>query len=125
MPKKTSKTNDTTRQILEFLRTQGVFAWRQNVMGIPIRRAGVITGYRSAGKSGVPDVCAICPPSGRYLGVEIKTGRDTLRDEQIGFHRSARGCGALVMVVSDFEDFRRQWEELTQENNLKNVGFTC
>lgn len=121
--KKPSKTNETTRSILDFLTAHGIFAWRSNVVGIPIHREGVITGFRSAGKTGVPDILAVLPfgdhdelhPAGRFLGVEVKTGKDRLRPEQEGFHRSAISCGGIIMVVKDFEDFLRQWHELSKQ----------
>ena len=43
------------------------------------------------------------------LGIEVKTGRDRLRAEQEGFHEQARKSGAYILVVKDFEDFLRQW----------------
>lgn len=114
-------TADTTRKILDFLLAQKVFAWRQNVMGIPIRREGVVVGYRGAGKAGIPDIVGILAPEGRFIGIEIKTGRDRLRESQEGFHSQARQCGALVFVVTSFEDFLEQWNNFkkNEKSNLQ------
>lgn len=124
---KTSKTNATTRDILSFLTSEGCFVWRQNVLPIPIQRAGVFSGYRSGGKSGIPDIIGVIAADilpgwwggkgGIFLGVEVKTGADRLRDEQLGFHSQARKLGAIILVVKDFEDFKKQWTEL---KSLKN-----
>ena len=100
-----SKTNDTTKSILNFLFAAGIFSWRQNVLPIPI----VGGGFRPGGKSGQPDIVGILPNHGKYLGVEIKSGKDKLSDVQIGFHKQARNAGALILVVKDFQDFLIQW----------------
>ena len=102
-----SQTNDTTRSILNFLFLSRVFAWRANVLPIPVLGGG----FRPGGKAGTPDILGILPNTGRFLGVEVKTGRDRLRPEQIGFHKNARDAGALILVVKDFEDFLTQWKQ--------------
>lgn len=122
MAKKPSQTNATTRDILNFLTGEGCFVWRQNVLPIPLAREGVLSGWRSGGKSGLPDVIGVLRAGllpgwwggagGIFLGVEIKTGADKLRPEQIGFHTTARKLGALILVVKDYQDFLTQWNEL-------------
>lgn len=106
-----SQTNDTTRDILSFLFAARVFAWRENVLPVPVARAGSVIGFRSGSKSGKPDIMGILSPNGRSLCCEVKTGKDKLRPEQIGFLENARKMGALVMVVKDFKDFLKQWED--------------
>lgn len=105
-----SQTNDTTRDILNFLFLQRVFAWRENVLPVPVARAGSVIGFRPGSKTGKPDIMGILPPNGRSLCCEVKTGKDKLRPEQIGFLENARAMGALVMVVKDFKDFLEQWK---------------
>lgn len=117
--KKKSLTNETTQRILTFLFHAGVFAWRENVLPIPLPGG---RGFRPGSKSGKPDIVGILPAlwgssmyQGRFLGVEIKTGRDRLRPEQEGFHTQARKLGAVILVVKDFNDFIKQWEQLKQK----------
>src|SRR6185369_17758138 len=86
-----------------------IFAYRSNVIGVPVQRGGTVVGFRSAGKSGVPDITAILPPVGTSFYVEVKTGKDRLRPEQIGFIASAEKCGSRVLVVKDFADFQAQF----------------
>lgn len=102
-----SKTNETTRRILDFLCRNGIFAWRHNVLPIPVVGAGL----RSGSKSGVPDIIGILPNTGRFLGIEVKTGKDKLRDTQRGFHLTASKLGALILVVKDYDDFLDQWNK--------------
>ena len=115
MKRKQSKTNELTIRIIEHLYTLGIFAWRQNTLPVPMVREGVFSGFRPASKSGVPDICAILPPRGRYVGIEIKTGKDRLRPEQIGFHESVGKVGARVLVVKDWEDFLEKFNNISTE----------
>lgn len=81
-------------------------------MGIPIHGEGGHVGFRPSTLTGFPDILAVLPPTGRACGVEVKTGKDRLRPEQEGIHSQLRRCGALVMVVKDYEDFIAQWTEI-------------
>ena len=115
-----TRTNETTRDILKFLFENGVSARRQNVLPIPISREGIITGFRSGGRSGLPDIMGrfhprVYPPYGRGLCIEVKTGKDHLRPEQIGFLKESSEFGDVVMIVKDYNDFLEQWKNL----NLK------
>lgn len=112
--KKISQTNETTREILNFLFGIGVFAWRNNTMGIPIRRAGVIIGFRPTGKTGVGDIIGVCPSKrgGLFLSIEVKTGKDRLSDAQAGFFETVNKLGGIALVVKDYEDFLKQWNKI-------------
>ena len=106
-----SLTNQTTNEILNFLFQQRIFSWRQNTGGIPMIKDGFLTGFRPSGKVGQPDIVGILP-TGTYLGIEIKSGRDKLSEGQISFHSQARKAGAVILVVKDFPDFLDQWKKL-------------
>lgn len=104
---KTLSSNQLTSKILKFLFSRGVFAWRQNTQGTFDTRRGV---YRPAPKTGVPDICAILPPDGQFLGIEIKIGRDKLRPEQIGFQKSLHHVGSRYIVARDYDKFIEEFE---------------
>lgn len=109
-------TNDTTKQILNFLFENRIFAWRNSVGAGETsytNKAGITkTRYMQMGKVGSPDIMGYLPPTGRGFGIEIKTGKDRLSPEQIGFHHNANKMGALILVVKDYEDFLKQWKAL-------------
>lgn len=107
---------ETIARILAFFNAVGAFAKRTNVIGVPIHGKGGVTGFRPSTMQGFPDILAVLPPFGRTCGVEVKTGRDRLRPEQEGIHHQLRKVGALVMVVKDFEDFEKQWQNLETKN---------
>ena len=104
-----SKTNETTSHILDFLFRERIFSWRQNTSGVPLFRDGILTGFRPGGKVGQPDIVGILHPTGTYLGIEIKSGKDRLSEGQVAFHKQARDAGGVVLVVRDFDDFISQW----------------
>jgi hypothetical protein len=98
-----TKTNETTRLILEYLFQKGCYAWRNSIGAIQSKGH-----FYSMGLTGSSDIFAIFPPNGRFIGIEIKTGKDKLRPEQVGFIKNCQHVGADVLVVKDFEDFKNQ-----------------
>lgn len=115
--RKFSETNDTTKKILNFLFGHGVFAWRNNTVGIPIRRDGSIIGFRPTGKTGVGDIIGVCPIGGRgvFLSIEVKTGKDKLSDVQLGFMETVNKLNGVAIVVKNYEDFIQQWSDICQK----------
>lgn len=105
----TSATNQTTRNILNYLFSKGIFAWREDTTGLFDPRIGR---FRPAAKTGKPDIMAILP-GGKFLGIEVKTGVDKLRPEQVGFIANTEKMGAKVLVVKDFDDFLDKIKELS------------
>ena len=105
-----SDTNKTTRLILNDLFNRRIFAWRENTAGIPLPQGG----FRPGGKTGKHDIIAILPPSGCFLGIEIKTGHDRLRPEQLGFKANLEQMGGIYLVVKDFDDYQQQLSKLSK-----------
>lgn len=115
MAKEKSPTNQTTNDILNFFLRNGIFA----------RRHGVVSGtssytkkngetkerYIHGGITGGSDIFAWLP-NGKFLGVEIKTGKDRLSPIQEGFNAQIQMMGHLIFVVKDFNDFLLQWNKL-------------
>lgn len=95
-----SATNDLTQKILNDLFLRRIYAWRNSVGFLPTNH-----GMYQMGKIGSSDIIAILPPVGRFLGIEIKTGKDRIRPEQEGFKRNLELMGALYIIVHDFENY--------------------
>ena len=51
------------------------------------------------GMPGQPDIIAIAAPSGRFIGIEVKTGKGTLSDVQKCWKAQAEFRGALYIVA--------------------------
>lgn len=111
-----SVTNDLTNDIIRAFFSIGVYAIRQNVLPIPISVSGQVVGYRPPPVTGIPDIQSFVPGGlstqwpygGGCLFVEIKTGKDRLRESQKIFHGNARHCGCVVLVVKTYDDFINQ-----------------
>jgi hypothetical protein len=86
--------------VLVELRRSGVLAWRNEVgHGYTMR--------------GTPITYGLCPgsadivgalPGGRFMGVEIKAGRDRVRPDQAAWARAVTAQGGLVVVAHSIED---------------------
>ncbi len=64
--------------------------------GKPIKRA--------SGRRGWPDVSAIVPPYGRFVGFEAKTGDGVLRPDQKAVKREIEAVGGLYVVARTLQD---------------------
>ncbi len=106
-----SPTNQLTQDILEFCFNNKAYAFRLNTVGIPTP-----TGFRPPPTSGLPDIVLILPPTGRFIGLELKLGKDKQRPSQIEFERDSTSSGAVYKIIKSFEDFLSLWQSLTQQS---------
>ena len=122
------QTNLTTNQILKFLFNEGFFCWRNSVgatgSSYTTKTGDTKTRYMAYGKPGSPDIMAICPPDGRFLGVEVKTGKDKLRPVQLGFIATAEKMGATVLVVKTYEDFLTKFATYGHRSTTSSANFS-
>ena len=95
-----SQTNTLTRTIIEYIANAGGYAFRVNDTGVFDVRAGQ---YRSSAKKGISDILSVYKST--FVAIEIKTGTDKLRPEQIGFIKNIEHCGGICLVVGTFEEF--------------------
>jgi len=87
--------------ILEFLALKGIPATESDtgavfMGGRPVKRA--------TGRKGWPDVTAILPPSGLFVGIEAKTGEGKLSPEQKACHADIAKAGGRVVVARSLDD---------------------
>lgn len=95
--------NELTRQIVQYLRDQGAFATRLQSTGA--FRADLQKFVPNTQISGLCDVLACF--EGRFIGVEIKVGRDSLSEVQKRTIAQLQSAGAVIYVAHDFESFRK------------------
>lgn len=82
------------KQILDWLKETHLLHWRQN--------SGVVfAGGRRIllGEEGLPDIVVIVPPSGRLLGLEVKSANGKLRPSQKLLAERIRATGGFYRVV--------------------------
>jgi hypothetical protein len=115
MAKQKTPTNALAEQIINKIFEDGGYAWRNNTLGVPDFKKGVM---RKAPKTGVSDILGIVPhktfrqrpPVGQLIAIEIKTGRDTLKPEQIGFLEAINRRGGLAFAVKTYDEFLTLWQ---------------
>jgi Holliday junction resolvase len=89
-----TKARQLSDAVRTYLQWHGWFVWRGGSARLP--KGHII------GQQGAPDLNAV--KNGRYLGIEIKVGKDRLSIEQDAFHAMLRDKGCLVLVVKSIED---------------------
>lgn len=119
-----SSANELTAELILAIpkAIKGARCWRMNVGGAyPIQSIGLV---RSAlvrgdaatalsilqrtrplmfgGLPGLPDICGILP-DGRWLGVEVKWGRDKQSEDQATCQRVFQERGAIYVIAHDLE----------------------
>lgn len=92
--------------ILIYLAYRGVEAWRNNT-GAFYRRGHMI----KYGTLGSTDIIGVLP-NGRFLGIETKTEKGKLSNDQISFHKRVMRNNAAVIVTRNMDDATEKIEEL-------------
>ena len=100
---------DITGAILAFLTHHGYTVWRQNTTGI-YDAAKARWRVNPQARRGVPDIIGFRNRDGLFIGVEIKAGRDQLRDDQRTFLNELRAANGLAFVAHDFAQFQQSFE---------------
>src|SRR5271169_1773322 len=96
--------NEITAQILLGVsaRFKGqIILWRNNrIDAMAVGRGGKLRKV-SAGINGQGDICGLMACSGRMIQIEVKAGRDSQSDVQIGFQRMIIGAGGIYIIARD------------------------
>ena len=94
---------------MAFLTHHGHTIWRQNTTGI-YDAAKARWRVNPQGRRGVPDIIGLRNRAGVFIGVEVKAGRDQLRDEQRTFLTELKTAHGLAFVGHDFAQFQQSFE---------------
>lgn len=84
--------------ILDYLRLKGHFFWRNNSGAFKTERGGF---YR-VGTPGAPDIIGCV--DGKFVGLEVKTAKGKLSDEQELFAHSLGAINGQYHVVRSIDD---------------------
>lgn len=101
---RTTNTNALTTACLEMLRASGCVAWRNNTGAMPVGGANGRRRFVRFGALGSGDIFAIIPPLGQFASIEIKTGRDDLRESQGAWMEQIENAGGFAVVVRSLDD---------------------
>jgi hypothetical protein len=107
-----SATNDTQNAIVNFLNYSGHHAWRNNTQGTydPTKK---IWRKQAKSMSGPADV-QCCLKGGRHLEVEVKTGKDRMRESQLKHRDWIAAVGGLYVTVGSYDEFRQYYDTVIQ-----------
>ncbi len=85
---------DIQKAILNWLKETGLLHWRQNSGSVFVGNRRVLLG-----EEGLPDIIVVVPPTGRVLGLEVKSANGRLRPVQTEFMGRLREQGGKYVVV--------------------------
>ncbi len=107
-------TNETTGVIITYLNLAGWHVWRNNTHGVYDQQKQA---YRrlSYQQKGVADIIGFHRITGLFIAVEIKTGSDTLSDDQTQFLNQVKSSNGLAFVAHTFDDFLTKYERRIQK----------
>ena len=106
------------RTILDGLLWKGYMAWRNNVAPIPIRRGREIVGMRRVDPHivGMADILCVMKPSGRLLGIEVKTAKGKVTDKQKDWGERLEASGGKYLVARSWDEVENVLSMLQVEN---------
>jgi penicillin-binding protein-related factor A (putative recombinase) len=87
------------RDILRYLALRGLFHYKNNTVGIFKQATGT---YIPSPSKGAPDI--VCILKGRFIGLEVKTPKGKLSDDQGEFHRQILKAGGIVFTVRSLDE---------------------
>lgn len=74
--------------------------WRVNSGAVKMESGGFVR----FGEPGAPDLQGILAPSGRFIGIEVKTAVGTVSPTQKAWHEEARSFGAKIGVARTVDE---------------------
>ena len=100
--------NGLTKLIMAWLKVNGHFAARINTQGN--YNAKLQKFVRSGSTNGMADINAVV--QGRSISIEVKIGRDKIRESQLKVKSEIEAAGGVYIIVRSFDDFRQQFENI-------------
>ena len=101
---------DLVNVCVNYLTLSHIPAWINNTGAYKVdedRKARKKARYIRFGIVGASDILGLLPPSGRFLGVECKTGRGKPTPEQVSFLAMLNDAGGLGIVVRELDELIR------------------
>lgn len=98
-----SLANSMTKALLVEIpkRFPNAWAWRSNPVNAMAPGAGGRLRRISSGLPGEPDVTVVLSPAARLGGIEVKAGKDRMRDSQIAWRNKILEMGGFYLVCRD------------------------
>ena len=100
--------NELTKTIIAWLKIHGYFGARVNTTGTYSVKLGKY--IHSGARKGMADIQAIV--NCKHVSIEVKTGRDRIRPDQLKVKSEVEAAGGVYIVVSLFDNFLTQINEI-------------
>lgn len=97
---------DIQRAIIKAFEAMNVLAFRINSGKVKTRG-----GWYQGAPAGFPDILVVVPPSGRFLGIEVKDTKGEVSAEQVRMHDALSRHGAAVRTCRSVEEAVRAYLE--------------
>lgn len=110
------KESEIRDEIYDYLSKSGHLVWKDRQV---VRKPTKGTMQKS---NGTPDIMMILAPTGRFLGIEVKSEKGKLRPEQIVFRDRANLSGALCFVATSVEDVILKLSELIRPSERNRIN---
>lgn len=109
-----ARTNPETKiqkEIVAFLRSLGIFVWRNNMAPMPVYgRDGTFVSFRGAPNVGMPDLMAVIPATSSrqamLLSVEVKTDTGRVSPEQEKWIKKLIDIGTIAIVARSADEVK-------------------
>ena len=89
------------KEVLEYMETTGLMYWRQNSGTMFVAGRCIKLGVK-----GSPDIVALHPKTGQYVGIELKAFKGKLTDDQEDFCERLRKTGAQYHVARSLDEVK-------------------
>jgi hypothetical protein len=85
--------------ILRWLKSTGLMFWRSNSGSLFLRGRHI-----NLGPLGCADISLVVPPSGRFVGLEVKSAKGKVRKDQITYAEGLTKQGGAYFIVRSVQD---------------------
>ena len=108
-PFKDSSANELTKSVIyDLIHVRGAAAYRINNVGIWDAKRGT---YRKGGTvKGIPDIIGVI--DGRFIGIEIKYGKDRQSADQKVVEQEIQGAGGVYFIAKSYADYLEKINDL-------------
>lgn len=104
------KEQDLIKPTIDWLTAMGCCVWRQNAGGMKATYKGRDRFIRFSHREGISDVIGLAP-TGRFIAVELKAGKNKPTEHQAAFLDEVRKRGGIAIVAYSLDDVCEQFRE--------------
>lgn len=105
-----TRTNSLTQAIIRCANYSGWKCWRNNNGAVYSVKQKTFRKNPTT-LLGISDLIGFRRRDGKFIAVEIKTGKDKLSSHQINFLADVRAAGGIAIVAHTYEEFEKEFNQ--------------